>query len=162
MPPAQRRRPGQGAGRGASWGVLWAPDQQRKAVDRPLPLTDTLPMPGLTVYSYAKCQTCQKAIKWLEARRIPHSVVPIREQPPKQAEIKAMLKHVDGDVGRLFNRSGQDYRTLGLSAKLDGMSEIEAIKLLAGNGNLVKRPFVLTTRVGLVGFDATTWAKALG
>jgi arsenate reductase len=119
-------------------------------------------MPGLTVYAYAKCQTCQKAIKWLEARRIPHSVVPIREQPPKQAELKAMLKHVEGDVGRLFNRSVTDYRTLGLSATLKDMPEADAIKLLAGNGNLVKRPFVLTTRVGLVGFDAAQWAKALG
>ena len=119
-------------------------------------------MPGLTIYAYAKCQSCQKAIKWLEARRIPHSVVPIREQPPKPAELKAMIKHVDGDIGRLFNRSGSDYRTLGLSDKLKDMPEAEAIKLLAANGNLVKRPFVLTTRVGLVGFDPATWAKALG
>jgi arsenate reductase (glutaredoxin) len=119
-------------------------------------------MPGLTVYAYSKCQTCQKAIKWLEARRIPHSVLPIRDQPPKQAELKAMLKYVDGDIGRLFNRSGQDYRDLGLSAKLSAMSEADALKLLAGNGNLVKRPFVLTSRIGLVGFDPAVWAKALG
>lgn len=119
-------------------------------------------MPGLTVYSYAKCQSCRKAVKWLEARRIPHNVLPIREQPPKPAELKAMLKHVAGDVGRLFNRSGEDYRALGLSRKLKSMSDSEAIALLASNGNLVRRPFLLTTRVGLVGFDPGEWGKALG
>jgi arsenate reductase len=41
------------------------------------------------------------------------------------------------------------------------MSEAEAIALLAGNGNLVKRPFLLGGGVALVGFDEKTWAAAL-
>ena len=49
------------------------------------------------------------------------------------------------------------------------MSEDEAIALLAGNGNLVKRPFALgagagagTGGVGLVGFDEAKWAEVFG
>jgi arsenate reductase len=41
------------------------------------------------------------------------------------------------------------------------MTEAEALALLAGNGRLVKRPFVLGDGFGLVGFDPDAWAAAL-
>ena len=37
------------------------------------------------------------------------------------------------------------------------MNEAEAIGLLSRNGNLVKRPFALGERAGLVGFKAEEW-----
>ena len=40
------------------------------------------------------------------------------------------------------------------------MSTAEALTLLAGNGNLVKRPFVLGPQVALVGFNPATWSAA--
>lgn len=42
------------------------------------------------------------------------------------------------------------------------MTTAEAIKLLAGNGNLVKRPFLIGDGWGLVGFNAEVWERALG
>ncbi len=39
------------------------------------------------------------------------------------------------------------------------MTEAEALALLAGNGRLVKRPFVLGDRFGLVGFDQAEWER---
>jgi arsenate reductase len=72
-----------------------------------------------------------------------------------------MLKTFGGDVRRLFNTSGQDYRRLGLKDKLPTMGEMEALALLASNGNLVKRPFVLTRTGGTVGFDETEWEVLL-
>jgi arsenate reductase len=36
-----------------------------------------------------------------------------------------------------------------------------ALALLAGNGNLVKRPFLLGDGVALTGFDEAAWAAAL-
>ncbi len=41
------------------------------------------------------------------------------------------------------------------------MSETAALALLAGNGNLVKRPFVVGGGVTLVGFDEVAWTKTL-
>ncbi len=72
-----------------------------------------------------------------------------------------MLAACDGELRRLFNTSGRDYRTLRLGEKLPAMSDLEAIKLLAGNGNLVKRPFLLGPGVMLVGFDEKSWATSL-
>jgi arsenate reductase len=42
------------------------------------------------------------------------------------------------------------------------MSDDEALKALAADGKLVKRPIVDTGKTVLVGFDEDAYAKALG
>jgi arsenate reductase len=116
----------------------------------------------LKVYAYAGCDTCRKALKFLTARKIAHEVIPIREQPPTVPELKRMLALHDGDLRKLFNTSGQDYKALALKDKLPSMKVDEALKLLAGNGNLVKRPFALTKDGGCVGFKEAEWQEWLG
>ena len=116
----------------------------------------------MKIYTYAKCDTCRKAVKWLQARAIVFTEIPIREQAPTEAELRRMLAIYAGDLKRLFNTSGGDYRALKLGEKLPAMSEAEAIDLLAGNGNLVKRPFLLTERAGLVGFKEAEWEAFFG
>lgn len=116
----------------------------------------------IKVYAYSGCSTCRKALKFLRDRKVTHEVVAIRETPPSKAELKRMLAACDGQIRRLFNTSGQDYRALGLGAKLDSMSVDEALTLLSGNGNLVKRPFALSKDRGVVGFRVDEWEQWLG
>lgn len=111
----------------------------------------------LKVYVYEKCGSCRHAIKFLQSRRIPFTTVPIREQPPTRAELKRMLDVYGGEIRRLFNTSGRDYQAQNLKDKLPQLTTEEALSLLAGNGNLVKRPFLLTEQGGLVGFKETEW-----
>jgi arsenate reductase len=118
-------------------------------------------MSKLKVYEYAGCDTCRKARKYLQRNGIDHQLVPIRDQPPTKAELRRVLANYDGNVKKLFNTSGGDYRVAKLGEKLPGMSTAEAIELLASNGNLVKRPFVPTPEGGLVGFREEQWDKAL-
>jgi len=122
----------------------------------------TMPKPKLKLYAYAGCGTCRKALAWLASRGIEAEVLPIRESPPSVAELKTMLGRQGGELRRLFNTSGQDYRALGLKDTLPGLSDEEALELLAAKGNLVKRPFLLGPGVGLVGFKEEEWAAALG
>ena len=119
-------------------------------------------MKPLTVYTYANCDTCRLAVKWLRAHKVAFTEKAIRETPPAMRELKAMLAHQGGDLRRLFNTSGRDYREQKLGATLPGLSESEALGLLAANGNLVKRPFVIGETVGLVGFDEARWRATLG
>ena len=120
-----------------------------------------MPSPNLTLYAYAKCSTCRDAVQWLRAQGIAFTELPIYEQPPTIAELRRMLAWQDGQLRRLFNTSGIQYRERGLAAKLPQMSEAEALALLASDGRLVKRPFLLGPKVGLVGFDPKKWAEAL-
>ena len=118
-------------------------------------------MSVLKIYTYENCDTCRRAVKWLKAHELGFDEHPIRERPPSIAELHTMLVAYDGELRRLFNTSGGDYREQKLGEKLPGMSETAALALLAGNGNLVKRPFLLGGKVALVGFDDKVWASAL-
>ena len=115
----------------------------------------------LQIHTYAKCSTCRKAVAYLQARGLAPKVIPIREQPPSPAELKTMLRHLGGDRRKLFNTSGLDYRQLKLKDKLPTLNEAEVIALLSKNGNLVKRPFLLTDAGGAVGFRQEEWEQLL-
>ena len=116
----------------------------------------------IKVYAYKNCGTCQKAVKWLGANGVVFKEVAIRETPPTVSELKKMLKAMGGDVRKLFNTSGMDYKALNMKEKLPGMTAAEALALLASNGNLVKRPFVLGDGVATVGFKEEVWAELFG
>lgn len=116
----------------------------------------------LKVYTYANCDTCRKAVKFLKENKVPFQEVPIRETPPNVTELRAMLESVDGELRKLFNTSGRDYKELDLKSKLPKLSTEEALELLAKNGNLVKRPFAIGPKTKLIGFDAERWGNSLG
>ena len=116
----------------------------------------------LKFYAYKNCDTCRKAIKYLDGKGVEYELIPIREQPPTKAELKTMLASQDGNVRKLFNTSGGDYRALNLKEKLANMTDEEAVKLLSENGNLVKRPFAIAGNRGLVGFNEVEWGKWIG
>ncbi len=115
-----------------------------------------------TIYVYQKCSTCRDALKWLDQKGIACEVKAIRETPPTAAELKVALATLGGDLRKLFNTSGVDYRELGMMDKLPGMNEAEAFKLLSENGNLVKRPFLIEGEKVLVGFKEAEWGEVLG
>lgn len=117
----------------------------------------------LKIYAYSGCSTCKNALKWLKQHSITCQEIPIRDTPPSLPELRAMLAAHGGDLRRLFNVSGMDYRSLGLKDKLPAMSTDAALQLLASNGNLVKRPFAIDTKnkIHLVGFKEPEWQSAL-
>ena len=114
----------------------------------------------LIVYLYQNCSTCRNAKKWLQEKGIAFEEKAIRDTPPTVSELARAEAAVG--MGRLFNTSGGDYRELGLNDRLPGMAKEEAFALLAANGNLVKRPFVISDGVALTGFKPEEWARALG
>ncbi|KAF0095302.1 MAG: arsenate reductase-like protein [Puniceicoccaceae bacterium 5H] len=120
-------------------------------------------MADVVVYTYAKCSTCRNATKWLRAQGIDFEERPIRETPPSEAELQQMLDVYDGEIRRLFNTSSADYREAGLKDRLNTLTPAEAFAIQQTNGNLVKRPFLLTRDGrGIVGFKEDQWASFFG
>jgi arsenate reductase len=115
----------------------------------------------LTVYQYPKCQTCRKALAWLDARGVPYRAIEIVEQPPGAAELGRVLRVSGLPLARLFNTSGESYRAGDFKRRLPAMTEAEALAALAADGKLIKRPLVVGDGVALVGFDPEAWEAAL-
>ncbi len=115
----------------------------------------------LQIYTLKTCDSCRKATKWLTENKLTFQEIAIREQPPSLADLKRALANLDGDIRKLFNTSGQDYRSLNLKEKIPSLSTDQALELLANNGNLIKRPFLISKSETLVGFQPETWTKSL-
>lgn len=120
---------------------------------------------AVKVYEYKSCSTCVKALKYLDAKKVVYTKLPIVETPPSLSELKLMLsylKKVDGSFKNLFNTSGLVYREMKIGDKIKaGMTEEKALKLLSKNGKLIKRPFLLTKNNGTVGFKEDVWKKLI-
>ncbi len=134
------------------------PGDSRRSVDfqsaaNPLP-KNSEPM---KLYTLKTCDSCRKATKWLKENNFNFEEIPIRETPPSTEELHRALADLNGDLRKLFNTSGQDYRSLNLKEKLPTLSEDQAIALLASNGNLIKRPFLVTQNETRVGFSTESW-----
>ncbi|MEM9865619.1 MAG: arsenate reductase family protein [Myxococcota bacterium] len=114
------------------------------------------------VYSYAKCGTCRKALRWLEDGGVDVKVVPIVESPPQKAELKRLWKRSGLPIRRFFNTSGQSYRQGGFKDRLSTMSDDEALEALAADGKLIKRPLVVSEQAVLVGFREPDYEEAFG
>lgn len=114
---------------------------------------------GLRVYSYGACSTCRKALAWLSQHGIAVEILDITTQPPSRQELEAALAQLGRK--RLFNTSGQSYRTLG-AAVVKAYSDTEAVAALAADGRLIKRPFLISADGSmLTGFQSQEWEALL-
>ncbi|MCJ8276535.1 MAG: arsenate reductase family protein [Bdellovibrionales bacterium] len=112
-------------------------------------------------YEYKKCSTCVKARKFLEKKTMDYKSIDITEQPPTKKELEFMIDQYDGEIKKLFNTSGVQYRELKIKDKIGTMTKKQAIDLLAKNGKLVKRPFFIHGNKGVVGFKEDAWKSLL-
>ncbi|MCH5208194.1 MAG: arsenate reductase family protein [Oscillospiraceae bacterium] len=110
---------------------------------------------------YPKCTTCQKAKKWLDDNGIEYELRDIKLDNPTLSELGDWYKKSGLPLKKFFNTSGLLYKSLDLKNKLPEMSEDEMLKLLAGDGMLVKRPLLIGEDFVLVGFKQPEWEKQL-
>jgi arsenate reductase len=116
-------------------------------------------MEKLKIYEYANCSTCKQALKFLDVHEISYERVAIVANPPTKVELRRMLRFVEGDIKKLFNVSGQLYREMKLSETIGQMTVDECLALLSQYGKLVKRPFLIGSKLGFVGFKEAEWKK---
>ncbi len=114
---------------------------------------------SVTVLCYAKCTTCQKALKWLNERGVAYVERPIREENPGEEELRSLIARSGLPIRRFFNTSGMAYRALGLKDALAAMPEEEQLRLLASDGMLVKRPLLVSEKGVYPGFKESEWEK---
>lgn len=111
---------------------------------------------------YPPCSTCKKAKQWLDAHGVTYATRHIKENNPTYEELQQWLERSGLPVKTFFNTSGMLYKSLELKDKLPSMSVEEQLRLLASDGMLVKRPFVVTDGGKiLTGFKEKEWAEHL-
>jgi arsenate reductase len=114
------------------------------------------------VYQYPNCGTCRKALAWLEShgKRFTKSDL-VAEKIPL-AKLEDLHRRSGLPIAKLFNSSGESYRNGAFKDRLPSMSQADALKALAADGKLVKRPILDTGKAVLVGFNEEAYAEHLG
>ena len=115
----------------------------------------------MTFVCYTKCGTCQKARKWMEENNVEYIYRDIKTENPSLEELSAWHKLSGLPARKLFNTSGQLYKSMELKNKLPDMSDEQMLQLLSTDGMLVKRPILVTEDFVLVGFKEADWAEKL-
>ena len=119
-------------------------------------------MSHILFIEYPRCTTCKRAKKWLDEHGVAYADRHIVDEKPSEEELAAWHALSGLPVRRFFNTSGMVYREQGVKERLNaGMTDEEAVALLATNGMLVKRPIVVGDDFVLVGFREAEWEERL-
>ncbi len=113
-----------------------------------------------TLYGLKNCDTCKKAIKWLDRFGVAHAFVDYREHPQAPETLTAWSRHAGG-WDALINKSSTTWRQLPDSRKSPG-SDAEWKLLLREYPQLIRRPVVVTADGFSQGFSDNGFKKIFG
>lgn len=113
----------------------------------------------LTLICYPKCSTCRKAENWLKEHDIFYVYRDISKDNPSYGELKEWYERSGLPIRKLFNTSGRLYKSMNLKDRIPSMSEEEALRLLAKDGMLVKRPVAVSDELVYFGFKEENYSQ---
>lgn len=111
---------------------------------------------------YPRCNTSNKAQKWLDDHGIKYTFRHIKEEKPTLEELKKWYMASGKPLKKMFNTSGMLYKEMKLKDRLPEMTDAEQLELLSTDGLLVKRPILITDEGSvLFGFSEEEWKRDL-
>jgi Spx/MgsR family transcriptional regulator len=115
----------------------------------------------VTVYGLKNCDTCRKALRWLERFEVTHAFVDYRDAKPDPETLLAWARQAGG-FDALVNKSSTTWRQLPEPRKAPA-SEAEWKLLLREHPQLMRRP-VMVTADGVVsqGFSDNAFKRRFG
>ncbi|MGC1415468.1 MAG: ArsC/Spx/MgsR family protein [Candidatus Acidiferrum sp.] len=113
--------------------------------------------PKLKFLQKPTCTTCRKAKEYLEKKGAELELRNLDTDPLSEAELEQLIG--TRDYKTFLNPRNELYRTKNMSEKLP--SRAEAIKLMAGTPNLIRRPVVIRGDQIVLGFDEAAYKKLL-
>ncbi len=115
-------------------------------------------MKKIIFYSYLRCSTCRKALKWLESKNFEYQLIDIVKEPPLVNYLNLALKQYSDDKKGIFNIRGKAFKSL--NRDINDLSREEIMQLLLNNGKLIKRPFlVYQEKKVILGFNEFEYAN---
>ncbi len=113
----------------------------------------------MKVYTLKSCDTCKKAVKWLNDQSIAYQQFDIRNDGLGSETVEHIVRSSGWE--NALNRRSTTWRFLDESQK-SGLNAEKATELILENPTLMKRPAFVTEQEVMVGFteDVKAWLKA--
>ena len=112
---------------------------------------------NMLLLCYPKCSTCKKALKYLDDHHLSYEYRDIKTDNPDYEELKKWHELSHLEIKRFFNTSGNLYKSMNLKDIIPNNTLEDNLKLLSGDGMLVKRPILIDGDTVLVGFKEDEW-----
>lgn len=94
----------------------------------------------MKAYGLKKCSTCQKAMEFLDGKKVKYAFTDHQETPPTKTQVAAWSKAVGG-WEKLINRAGYTWRGLPPGETAD-LTEAKAVALATKHTSLIRRPLI--------------------
>lgn len=108
------------------------------------------------LYGIPNCDTVKKARRWLEEHSIDYRFHDFRADGLTDSQIKTWLK--DLGVETLINKRSTSWKNLSENQRAT-LDDKTAVRLVAKNPTLIKRPLLETNGHRMVGFKADSYAE---
>ena len=115
-------------------------------------------MKKIIIYTYFKCSTCRKAVKWLDKENLEYQLIDIVEEPPLSKYLNLAFEQ-NSEKKRIFNTRGKAFKSIDLD--INGLSREKIIQLLLTDGKLIKRPFLIFGEKIILGFNEAEYSNHL-
>ena len=117
-------------------------------------------MKKIIIYSYPKCSTCRKALKWLDQKGFEYQLIDIVKETPSAQYLNLALKEYSAKKRNIFNTRGKSFKLIDFD--IEDLSFEEIIRLLKSDGKLIKRPFLVYEEKNIIlGFNESEYANHL-
>jgi arsenate reductase (glutaredoxin) len=94
----------------------------------------------MKAYGLKKCSTCQKALEFLDGKKIKYVFTDHTETPPTKEQVAKWSKALGG-WEKMINRAGYTWRGLP-AAETKDLTEAKAVALAVKNTSLIRRPLI--------------------
>ncbi|WP_273391572.1 ArsC family reductase [Actinobacillus porcinus] len=113
----------------------------------------------IIVYGIKNCDTVKKALKWLADHQIEHKLHDYRVDGLDPN----FLTQAENQFGweNLVNKRSTTWRNLDENIKKT-LDKPTALRVLAEQPTLIKRPIILQDNIALIGFNEKDYAETLG
>ncbi len=112
-----------------------------------------------TLYGIRNCDTMKKAWTWLDGHGVAYAFHDYKKQGIDPAKLKAWAGEVGWEV--LLNRAGTTFKNLPEADKT-ALDEAKAIRLMAAQPSMIKRPVLEGAGALMVGFKPDAYAARFG
>ena len=112
----------------------------------------------ITIYGIKNCDTMKKAFAWLDKAGVDYVFHDYKKDGIDRTSLEAWSKQVGWET--LLNRAGTTFRKLPDKDK-EGLTAARAIKLMAEQPSMIKRPVLDLGKTLLVGFKPDAYKTAV-
>lgn len=103
----------------------------------------------ITLYGIKNCDTVKKARRWLEDHAVEYQFHDFRQDGLDKTQLKGWVDTLGWEV--VVNKRSTTWRKLS-DAEKEISSNAQAVKLLAENPTLIKRPVIEKNKTLIIGF----------